>query len=799
MKLVDIRLINFQLHKVYRNWKNELIKEPIEDFFDYFYVSDERLEDIKNIDELITTNNGNSSPQILRIEETDTPALFYDGKVHKVLLKNHWSRYKFKKFLDENLDGIFEFDIAPEMRYTLDNISEIEDIKYKTLFFDIETSTDNGFPDWENAQEKITCITMYNNYEEKYITLILNPEEKQKSSDLVKEGDIIWFNKEKELINYFIKYVRTQEFDILTAWNIAFDLSYIIGRCTKLGIQYHKLSESNRVEIRKRMNKQNREDLYINIGGTFVVDLLLKYKGILFHEIPSYALEYVAKKELGEDMSKMKVLDFSKEWREHTDRLVDYSIRDVKILVELDKKLNLLGYMEELRKISILPNIVFAEVAKNIIDMQLFREYQGQLIFPSRSNLERVRFGGGFIKAPTPGIHKYVAVYDFSGLYPSLIRTFNLSKDTIVPEDKADFVTYEDDLDEIDTVDREGYKTGWSLAKKGIIPTILTRALTVRKRIKKEMKELDPNSIKYRAKNLEQYALKAPINANYGVNAYPGFRLYEPRVAATITWLGRSLNRYCSKRIEEEFGLKVVYGDTDSFFVEMNEDNIEKAKEILEVINDKFVYEFVSQISNGKISREDTEINVELEKIFDKVLLIKKRRYLGTIYWKDKILNESKWEFKGVDLKRSNIPEGIKDLLLYYVNNLFEDKNETDIMLHCIRSIRKLSDIDKLKVPLKISKQYSTNLPQKRAAIWANKNLNSNYKEGSKFYGLYVDDSSTDIIGFQNIEQLDDFKIKIDYEKYEKILRDKIKNLRGGRKAIDPFQKTLDLYAGRIS
>ena len=76
--------------------------------------------------------------------------------------------------------------------------------------------------------------------------------------------------------------------------------------------------------------------------------------------------------------------------------------------------------------------------------------------------------------------------------------------------------------------------------------------------IKKKMKLTDKDSIEYRDMNLRQYALKAPINSLYGISAYPGFRLYEPRVAATITYLGRKLTQYCGDMVEKEYNLKFL-------------------------------------------------------------------------------------------------------------------------------------------------------------------------------------------------------------------------------------------------
>jgi DNA polymerase elongation subunit (family B) len=758
---------SWKLELVYRDDNGDKKREEIKNFTDYFYVGEDKVGEITKYPEL--------KEQVILIEEVkDKKALFYDGKIYKVHLKGIWSKFKFMKYFGGNLTQMFELDVSAEMRYAIDNIKQLPKTNYKTLYFDIETSTDNGFPDWENAIEKITCITCYDSFTKKFISYILRPdtwEEKWLSLDETQfKGDVKFYDDEKKMLLDFIRLVEDEDYDIMTAWNISFDLSYIFGRCDKLGIPKTRFSPYGKVEIKKKMNKQQREELYVSINGRFIIDLLERYKAITFKEIPSYSLEYVSELELGKQEKKERVLDFSKEWRDKLDKLIIYSIKDVELLVVLDNKLKLIDYLEELRLINNMPNIQYASIAKHLIDMSLFREYGSSIIFPSKSNLEKVNMGGGYLKEPKTGVYNWVAVYDFAGLYPSLIRTFNLSKDTIVDEKEADFITFEDDVAELPKdIGREGFKTGWTLQHKGMIPTVLEKIINLRKQIKKEMKGLDKNSIEYREKDIKQYALKAPINANYGVNSYPGFRLYEPRVAATITYLGRKISKYCSKRIEQDFNLKVLYNDTDSLFVEIKENNEKLMNEIKEKINSVYVKDFVSEVTNGKA--KENYIEIEFEKTFEKILLIKKRRYLGRTVKGD-------WIYKGVDLKRSNTPEIIKLCLQHYLERLFEGEEDKKCILSCRKILNQhKNELELFQIPLKLSKEYTSNLPQKRASEWANKYLKTNYKQGSKFYGIWTS-GQFDIIGFSHVKEVQDIAISVDMDKYNDILVDKLNNLR---------------------
>jgi len=764
---------SWNLIKIYRDSLGKKHREEITDFIDYFYSTESKLIEL--------LKNEDIKRQIIDYDLCKIPAYGTKETIYKINLKGIWSKFKIRKSLEYNLKDTFELDVESSVRYVVDNIKEMSKTKYRVLYFDIETTTDEGFPNWKNAKEKITCITYYDSYEKIYNTFVLKPEEdKEYEND---NENVYFFSDEKDMIMNFINLVRRNDFDILTGWNISFDLTYIFGRCDELGLDKSLLSPVGKVDVGTKTNKQGREEIVVDIKQRFVIDLLLRYKINLYREIPSYSLDYVSEYELGKDNKKKKVLDFSEEWRNHLDDLITYSIRDVEILVKLDDKLNLIDYVEELRLINNLPNINQATTAKNLIDIAILREYKDKLLMPSKLNLERKKIGGGYVRVPTPGLYYNVAVFDFKSLYPSLIQTFNLSKDTIVPVEEADFVTVEDDIDE-DKLERQGYTTGWSLKTIGIIPTILENFLNLRKRMKEEMKMYDYNSIEYHDRYMRQYALKAPINANYGINCYPGFRLYEPRVAATITYLGRKLTTYCIERIEDELDLDVVYADTDSLFVQLK-DGI-TPEDILKKINEKYVLEFVEKYSNGKV--KNNKLIIDFELVYDKLILLKKRRYIG--YNK----KEDEWVYKGVDIKRNNTPVIIKDLLKICIEKKFEGINDKLITKECFKILDKCTDFDMFKIPMKISKEYLNTLPQVRAKEWANKHLKLNIKLGSKFYGIYVNSSETDIIGFMDVEELKDFNIQINKEKYRNMLISKFTNLNISKSDI-----IFDIYQSNIT
>jgi DNA polymerase elongation subunit (family B) len=268
--------------------------------------------------------------------------------------------------------------------------------------------------------------------------------------------------------------------------------------------------------------------------------------------------------------------------------------------------------------------------------------------------------------------------------------------------------------------------------------------------------------------------MKFLVNSTYGVNAYPSFRLYDFRVADTITYIGRTIAKYVSERVEEVLGYKVLYNDTDSVFVHVNKKDYSLIPELEKALNE-FTAEKVAELSNGKASNY---MKIEADKVFDKILFCEKKRYVGRMVFKDNKEVKPQMMYVGVDIKRNNIPEIIRTALKEFVNVLFEDESKAkDVVKRYIREIRQSYDIAQFKIPTKIEKAYVTNVPQQRAADFANKKWKLGFKPGSKFYSIWVSYGGTDIIGFDVDERVKEYAKYLDKQKYVDMFLQKVQLL----------------------
>ena len=152
---------------------------------------------------------------------------------------------------------------------------------------------------------------------------------------------------------------------------------------------------------------------------------------------------------------------------------------------------------------------------------------------------------GGHIIAPLPGVYRGVVVLDFRSLYPSLIRTFQIDPLGLLPAAAA--------VPEEQTIVAP---TGARFRRQlGVLTVILDQIFPLRAAAKAE------------GDAAASQAIKLLMNSLYGVLGSPGCRFHRPELANAVTSFGRELLKWSRARVES-YGYRVVYGDTDSLFIE---------------------------------------------------------------------------------------------------------------------------------------------------------------------------------------------------------------------------------------
>ena len=166
------------------------------------------------------------------------------------------------------------------------------------------------------------------------------------------------------------------------------------------------------------------------------------------------------------------------------------------------------------------------------------------------------KYRGAIVLPPIPGIHFNVTVLDFASLYPSVIKRWNLSYETICcphPECREN------------RVPETGY---WVCGKRRGIQSEVIGSLRDARVNWFKPKSSDPSLAEAQRRWYDaiQKALKVFLNASYGVFGFEEFPLYCPAVAESVAAIGRYAFKKAVKKARE-MGLEVIYGDTDSLFI----------------------------------------------------------------------------------------------------------------------------------------------------------------------------------------------------------------------------------------
>jgi len=352
-----------------------------------------------------------------------------------------------------------EADISPEQRFVCDTFYDVEFpsyIKPRIFFLDIETWVKDGkVPSFNHNVSDINAITIFDSYTEVYYSWFLVPNnnsedlctlENQIIAETSEYGKVVvkLFTTPKALLSSFMKFIKLNCPDIITAWNSKFDIPYITRKIYDyFGIEGLKsISPFNRYSTKIKYALETGSDINVDtlIPGIDVIDLMALYKKNSETEKPSYALNIIAEEELGETklIEEGDNNDPSYMYTNNFINFCKYNIQDVRLLTLLENKLMLINLAVTIRNIvkTNFQDIFFETITiDNMFIMEAVRRRNNgwNYVLPSKpKHINKEKYLGAYVKAPIRGLFKWVADGDFSSLYPSIVKTFNLSNETLV-------------------------------------------------------------------------------------------------------------------------------------------------------------------------------------------------------------------------------------------------------------------------------------------------------------------------------------------------------------------------------
>jgi len=380
---------------------------------------------------------------------------------------------KLKEFQKEirmlNSKRLFETDINPIFRCLYDNYRHLPAPKLHIATLDIEVDFDpvRGWSKVEEAFSPITAISVYCDWIDKNLTLVLKPRlmDQTTAINIVnKFPDTLLCETEKELLDIFLQII--EDADVLTGWNSEqYDIPYIHNRIVQiLGKQEtRRLCLWNQLPAKRTFERFGKENVTYDLVGRVHLDYLQLYRKHAEQVLHSYRLDFVGEHEVGEHKIHYEG-SLDSLYNQDFEKFIEYNRQDVMLLVKIDQKKKFIELANQMaHENGVLLQTTMGAVAQ--IDQAIVNSAWNQnLQIPARIRDKPIelddllansrdsadwdpeaeeepvfeKIAGAYVADPKRGMHEWIGSMDISSLYPSTIRALNLSPETIVGQIRLD-------------------------------------------------------------------------------------------------------------------------------------------------------------------------------------------------------------------------------------------------------------------------------------------------------------------------------------------------------------------------
>lgn len=519
---------------------------------------------------------------------------------------------------------LYESDIPMEYKIISNHYYGKDILPLHFTLYDIEVDYDpkKGFAGPSNPYAPISSIALYHHHTDRMVVGAV-PSKKFKNityddipKDITDNVELKLFASETELLLWFMDEI--EDTDILSGWNSDFyDAPYVYER---LLIVFGKSKAKQlsfpgaRAPYYREVEKFGNVNKLLVTSGRLSVDYLELFKKFEMAERPSYALEAISEEVLPE----LPKLEYEgtlyQLYNDDFFEFLRYNVRDTEVLKGFEQKL---GYMQIAIDMSHMSGAHVNDVTGTIKVAEQaiinYCHYDLGKIVPDSDPYQSFegKFGGALVLDPQVGMHEWVSSIDIASLYPSTIRSLNISPETIVGQfiekDKAHEwmengsklpITMQFENGEFEEMSANewkeklrdnnwaisGYGTVFSMNKKGMIPSILGSWYESRKEYKKKMfdaknKLETVNDAKERQELKQladycdrvQYIKKIQLNSLYGVLGNQYFKFFDIRMAESTTKSSRGILMHMvketAKLLDGDYAYpseSIIYSDTDS-------------------------------------------------------------------------------------------------------------------------------------------------------------------------------------------------------------------------------------------
>lgn len=556
---------------------------------------------------------------------------------------------------------IWESDVKPVFRCLEDNYKGCKSPKLQTAFFDIEAnfSPTQGYAEPKDPFNNVTAISVYLDWMGEMFTFALPPPTmtmEQAIKSVKRFPNTILFDDEKDMLNAFL--ISIEDADILSGWNSeGYDIPYLVNRIMRVMSKddTRRFCLWNQHPTPRDFERYGQIQSTYDTIGRVHLDYMNLYRKYTFEERHSYSLDAIGEYELNERKVEYEG-SLDKLYNEDFEKFIDYSRQDVFLIHKLDKKLKFIDLANNIAH-NTLVTLPTTKGSIALIEQSIICESHDRgMIVPSRKrttadfdvNIDdsddiddiwadnkddfdiTSKAAGAYVVEPKRGLHSYIGTIDINSLYPSTIRSLNMSPETIIgqvlpvmtdqliisrmktgmsfakawdglfgsleytaimnkEEDTEVTIAWENGVSEVyKAVDVYNFifsensnliitanGTIFTYDREGIIPGILRRWYEERKIFQAKADEADKAGDEELSEfyDKKQHVAKIVLNSAYGALLAEHCRFFDKRIGQSTTLSGRVIAKHMDAKANEaitgvydHYGDAIVGGDTDSVF-----------------------------------------------------------------------------------------------------------------------------------------------------------------------------------------------------------------------------------------
>ncbi len=454
--------------------------------------------------------------------------------------------------MDMGLEPFMKLKYEREGRKLLKVISSRDSLpKLNMMSFDIETYNPHGAPRNDIDPSIMVSFAHGKGIEPADAKVITWKKIGKDYVDVQKD--------EKGMLDAFSEYVRKIDPDLLVGYNSTnFDLPYLQARANKCKTQLKLGRDGTSFTLRHagiRDIAKIKGRIYADL---FPIARFMAFIGVF--KLARFTLDSVYAELVGKSSWKAKVqkLGIWEMWDDESklEDLAEYSRMDAIATYAIAQKM--LPLQIEMAKVTGLPiNDVVSATSSQLVEGRLMHEAcrLGHVV-PNRPDAEQAKkrmlepIKGAYVKIPQPGIYENMVVFDFRGLYPSIITSHNIDPfmaDCTCCTQEESYVS----------------PTGTRFCRKreGMIPHVLGKIIKARAELKDKLKKIGADVPEYAAMFGRVQSLKILANSYYGYLAFARSRYYSREAAESVTAWGRKFIVEMGE-LAEKAGFKLLYQDS---------------------------------------------------------------------------------------------------------------------------------------------------------------------------------------------------------------------------------------------